>query len=214
LTVSAPVSHVYSDQAVTFRYVVTNTGTDATRNMVLEVGVPDPYFLYHDPSGGTMTGDVLRVTLPGLAMGESVTVEVGLRVRADYKDEDKFTFPATLTYDQGPSVGNQEQAPLVMPTGQFEPGEMFIDVNVVKSGEEAEITLMPFKGGTVRLKVYNSAGELVRTLEAQYPATEKEVMKRKWDGKNEKGEYVASGVYVVYAQMPAVVKTGRLIVLR
>jgi flagellar hook assembly protein FlgD len=39
-------------------------------------------------------------------------------------------------------------------------------------------------------------------------------MKRKWDGKNEKGEYVASGVYVVYAQMPAVVKTGRLIVLR
>jgi flagellar hook assembly protein FlgD len=101
-----------------------------------------------------------------------------------------------------------------MPTGQFEPGEMFIDVNVVKPGEVAEITLMPFQGGIVRLKVYNSAGELVRSLEAQYPATEKEVMKRKWDGKNEKGDFVASGVYVVYAQMPGITRTGRIIVLR
>jgi hypothetical protein len=39
-------------------------------------------------------------------------------------------------------------------------------------------------------------------------------MKRKWDGKNEKGDFVASGVYVVYAQMPGITRTGRIIVLR
>jgi flagellar hook assembly protein FlgD len=91
---------------------------------------------------------------------------------------------------------------------------LFIDVNEIRPGGVANITLIPGLRGTIRLKIYNSAGELVRTLEAQYPATEKEVISRKWDATNKYGDFVSSGVYVVWASMPGIVKTGRVIVLR
>jgi hypothetical protein len=161
-----------------------------------------------------MAGDVLQVPVPNLAPGQSVTIEVGLRVSTKYKDEDQFTFPAELTYDQGPVTGLKVDAPLVMPTGQLDTGDLFIDVNEVRPGESANITLIPNLRGYIRLRIYNSAGELVRTLEAQYPATEKEVIKRNWDAKNMHGEFVSSGVYVVYASMPGIVKTGRIVVIR
>jgi hypothetical protein len=214
LTASAPVTHVYSDQAVTFMYVASNTGSLSATNVTLDVTIPKPYYLYQDPSGGTLSGDVLHVSLVDLAAGQSVTVYVGLRVDKYYKDEDKFTIPAELTYDQGPAMGLKLNGPIVMPTGQLNAGDMFIDVNMVTPGNEATITLVPGKQGYIRLRIYNSAGELVQTLEGQYPATEKEIIKRKWDGKNMHGEFVASGVYVVWASMPGIVKTARVAVLR
>jgi uncharacterized repeat protein (TIGR01451 family) len=214
LTASAPVTHAYSGQAVTFTYVVTNAGSLLATNAALDVTIPKPYYLYNDPSNGTLSGDVLHVTLSDLAAGQSVTVQVGLRVDPNYKDEDKYTIPAELTYDQWPATGLILEGPIVMPTGQYAPGEMFIDVNVVRPGNEATITLMPGRAGYVRLKVYNSAGELVQTLEGQYPATMQEIVKRKWDGKNMHGQFVASGVYVVCADMPGVTKTGKVAVLR
>jgi len=183
-------------------------------NVTLDVTIPKPYYLYNDASGGTLSGDVLRVTLPDLAPGQSVTVSVGLRVDPKYKDEDTFTIPAELTYDQGSAKGLKVEGPIVMPTGQYNEGALFIDVNVVRPGTEATITLMPGRAGYIRLKIYNSAGELVQTLEGQYPATAKEIVKRKWDGKNMHGEFVASGVYVVWASMPGIVKTARVAVLR
>jgi len=182
--------------------------------MELDVTIPKPYYQYNDPSGGLMAGNVLKVKVPDMAPGQSVTIEVGMRVDANYKDEDKFTIPGELTYDQGPATGMKAEAPLQMPTGQLNPGTLFIDVNEVKPGEVANITLIPGLKGYIRLRIYNSAGELVKVLEARYPATEKEVIKRKWDGKNMHGEFVSSGVYVVWASMPGVVKVGRVIVLR
>jgi len=87
-------------------------------------------------------------------------------------------------------------------------------VNVVKPGEDANITLVTGDQGYVRLMIYNSAGELVKTLLGQYPATAKELLKRKWDGTNESGDFVASGVYIVYAQMPGVTRVAKVAVLR
>jgi hypothetical protein len=214
LAVSAPVSHVYAGEAVTFSYVVTNQGSLAASNLMLDVTIPQPYYQFQDPSGGLMAGNVLEIQVPNMAPGQTVTVEVGLRVSSSYKDEDKIHFPAELTYDQGPATGLTVQGPLDMPTGQLNPGELFIDVNEVRPGETANITLVPGLRGYINVRIYNSAGELVKTLEAQYPATEKEVIKRNWDAKNMHGEFVSSGVYVVYASMPGVVRTGRLVVIR
>jgi hypothetical protein len=208
------VSHVYSGQAVTFTYVVTNNGMEEARDVRLDVTLPKPYYQYQDPSGGTMSGTVLTVDVPNLAPGESATIYVGARVDAYYKDADTFTIGADLTYSQGPAVGLTAEAPIEMPTGQLSPGELFIDVNVVRPGEVANITLTPNLGGYIHLKIYNSAGELIQTLEAQYPATEKEVIKRKWDGTNMYGDFVASGLYVVCAYMPGVTKTARVVVIR
>lgn len=157
---------------------------------------------------------MLSVDVPNLAPGQSTTVEVGLRVPPSYKDEANITIPAEVTYDQGSGTDLTADAPLVMPTGQVNPGTLFINVNEIKPGQDAEITLTAGNQGYVRLRIYNSAGELVKTLEAQYPATAQEVLKRKWDGTNMYGSFVASGVYIVYAQMPGVTCVAKVAVLR
>ena len=214
LSVTAPVTHVYLGESVTLTYVVTNNGGLSAVNMDLMVTLTDPYYRYKDPSGGTLSGDQLKADVPDLAPGQSATVLVGLRVPPEYKDEAIITIPAEVTYDQGSATGLTVDAPLKMPTGQLAPGTMFINVNEIKPGGDAEITLTSGDKGYVRLMIYNSAGELVKKLEAQYPATAKEVIKRKWDGKNESGSFVASGVYVVYAQMPGVTLIAKVAVLR
>ena len=66
--------------------------------------------------------------------------------------------------------------------------------------------------GKYSLKIYNSAGELVRVLQqldSRWPV-EDDVP---WDGKNMNGEWVASGVYVVYFQSMLYVKIAKVIVL-
>jgi hypothetical protein len=214
LTVTAPVTHVYSDQAVTFTYVVTNNGSQTATNLDLSVTLTSPYYQYNDPSGGTVSGNVLTVDVPDLAPGQSATILVGTRVPPTYKDEQKITIPAKVTYDQGSGTGLTTEADLKMPTGQLDLGSLFINVNVVKPGEDANITLVTGDQGYVRLMIYNSAGELVKTLLGQYPATAKELLKRKWDGTNESGDFVASGVYIVYAQMPGVTRVAKVAVLR
>jgi flagellar hook assembly protein FlgD len=67
--------------------------------------------------------------------------------------------------------------------------------------------------GVCSLKIYNSAGELVRTLldERRQFGIYQEVP---WDGKNMEGEEVASGVYVIYYTTRYATRTARVIVLR
>lgn len=67
--------------------------------------------------------------------------------------------------------------------------------------------------GKYSLRIYNSAGELVRILfdlQSRWPASDD----IPWDGKNMYGEYVASGVYVVYFESKYYVKTAKVLVLK
>jgi len=67
--------------------------------------------------------------------------------------------------------------------------------------------------GPYHLKIYNSAGELVRTL-VQERAVGKQNDWFAWDGKNEYGEQVASGVYVIHLTSPLKAQLRRLLVIR
>lgn len=62
------------------------------------------------------------------------------------------------------------------------------------------------------LRVYNIAGQLIRTLYDGYPGLGQHEIS--WDGKNDKGHVVASGVYLIYLESGDFVTYGKVIVLR
>jgi flagellar hook assembly protein FlgD len=68
--------------------------------------------------------------------------------------------------------------------------------------------------GPYILKIYNSAGELVKTLmdekEAGAPLDDYQV----WDGNNDAGNPVASGVYVLHFLSRFESRTAKLLILR
>jgi flagellar hook assembly protein FlgD len=68
--------------------------------------------------------------------------------------------------------------------------------------------------GAYTLKVYNSAGELVKTLRQEWGATAPMDDVVQWDGKNDAGEKVASGVYVLQFTSRFDQRTAKLLILR
>ncbi len=66
--------------------------------------------------------------------------------------------------------------------------------------------------GMVSLRIYNAAGQLVKTLDEgnQIPGTHS----IKWDGRDDSGHAVSNGVYVYRLQAGGVKQTGKMIVLR
>jgi hypothetical protein len=67
--------------------------------------------------------------------------------------------------------------------------------------------------GHVTLRVYNVAGQLVRTLvdENQAPGP---VRIARWDGRNETGNPVASGVYLYQLEAPGFTRTKKMVMVR
>jgi hypothetical protein len=67
--------------------------------------------------------------------------------------------------------------------------------------------------GRVTLRVYNVAGQLVRTLvdEPQEPGRVRSV---RWDGRNNAGNTVSSGVYLYQLEAPGYVRTKKMVVLK
>jgi hypothetical protein len=64
----------------------------------------------------------------------------------------------------------------------------------------------------VSLKIYNVSGQLVRTLENS--VKEADVYKKVWDGRNDRGEAVSSGVYFYRLITKDFAKTRKMVLLR
>jgi flagellar hook assembly protein FlgD len=67
--------------------------------------------------------------------------------------------------------------------------------------------------GEITLRIYNSAGEHIRTLLDTTLTAPLSPTVINWDGKNKFGAEVASGIYVVYLQKPFGRSVARLVVL-
>jgi flagellar hook assembly protein FlgD len=63
------------------------------------------------------------------------------------------------------------------------------------------------------LKIYNSAGEHIKTLYDEYLTQPLAPTTLTWDGTNKYGQKVASGVYIVYMTRPLGRLLGRLVVI-
>jgi hypothetical protein len=68
--------------------------------------------------------------------------------------------------------------------------------------------------GQVTLKIYNAAGQLVRTLVNEEQAPRAEGFAVPWDGTSNKGEPVASGVYFYQLTAKNFEQTKKMVVLK
>jgi flagellar hook assembly protein FlgD len=68
--------------------------------------------------------------------------------------------------------------------------------------------------GPYSLKIYNSAGEQVKTLDPDQVITEAKYASYSWDGKNESQQDCASGIYVLYLIEPLDRKIKRVMLIR
>jgi flagellar hook assembly protein FlgD len=68
--------------------------------------------------------------------------------------------------------------------------------------------------GPCFLRVYNSAGELVKTLWYETAADAPKDITVEWDGTNDKGQKVASGVYILHFMGLFESRTAKLLILR
>jgi hypothetical protein len=67
--------------------------------------------------------------------------------------------------------------------------------------------------GQMSLKIYNSAGEHIKTLYDEYLTQPLLPTTINWDGSNKYGQKVSSGVYIVYMIKPFGRVLGRLVVI-
>lgn len=91
----------------------------------------------------------------------------------------------------------------------------YVDKNLFKpvNGQAVSIYIGNSTSGEYALRVYNSAGELVRVLGDQY-LTSLVSQSYSWDGKNSSGTPCASGVYVLYLVEPFGEKMRRVLLVR
>jgi flagellar hook assembly protein FlgD len=68
--------------------------------------------------------------------------------------------------------------------------------------------------GTLKLDIYNSAGEFVKSLEDGRQLTGPYQNTYSWTGTNWKGDNVADGVYLFILSEPFGVKRARLVLVR
>jgi flagellar hook assembly protein FlgD len=116
-----------------------------------------------------------------------------------------------MTPRDTPTTGPPTDTPTVTSTPT--PGDEFLlSGNTLKPGEEFIIHYKVSNPGRYSLRIYNSAGELVKTLrnlQSKWPVQDDVI----WDGTNVNGEKVASGVYVVYFESSRYVRVAKVIVL-
>jgi flagellar hook assembly protein FlgD len=69
-------------------------------------------------------------------------------------------------------------------------------------GETLSVRVELCKANWFSFNIYNTAGERVRSLKPGGPgdAYSSEEQHMVWDGKNDRGEWVSSGVYILYGE--------------
>jgi hypothetical protein len=90
-----------------------------------------------------------------------------------------------------------------------------LDLNVFRpdQGQPLHIGLKSASGGHVLVHIFNTAAELVRTpFEADIPAGI--TIDAVWDGRNESGQRIAAGVYIVSVQGAGISRLLKVVVMR
>jgi hypothetical protein len=120
----------------------------------------------------------------------------------------------TWTVTQTPTITETQT---VTPTATaLPPDTFFVSRNVCRPGyddPQVFVRVRLSQPGYCSVKIYNSAGELVREL---WNTPVQTFLERdfSWDGKNMNGAFVASGVYVIYYTNRYQTKSARILVLK
>jgi flagellar hook assembly protein FlgD len=98
----------------------------------------------------------------------------------------------------------------VVPTPVF-----YVSKNIFMSGSESVDIHVTFGySGTFSLRVYNSAGENIKNLAPSQSVVAPYDQWFNWDGTNQAGQKVASGVYVIRLATPYGVYSASVMVIK
>lgn len=150
------------------------------------------------------TDKTITITSTAIASYISASGEIRLRNYVTnssnltcYADQVKFNIELNTT---APTIQNIDSDAPAAPDN----GEVILYNNLFNpaKGESARIDYTIDNDGQVTIKLYNIAGELVRTLvdESRSAGTYIE----SWNGKNSEGETVASGIYLCFIEAPGI----------
>jgi hypothetical protein len=199
---------------VTLTVRLENNGSTQATNIFVDVLIPEPYGLFHNQTG---TWDEAARTVSfwvaQVPSEEAREYQIVVRVDPEYEGEEDVAFTADMVYDQDGAVGLTGSAQTVVRTGSLGDGELQLSTNAPSPPEWLWIRVNMGRPGDVTLRIYNSAGELVRVILDKYAGSEREVILRYWDGKNQAGDTVAAGVYILHAIMPHTTKIAKILVL-
>ena len=93
--------------------------------------------------------------------------------------------------------------------------DLYVSKNMFTPGAETvdiQVSTVNYPNA-LSLRVYNSAGELVRIL-GQTDTTGPFTQTYTWDGKNVNGEKVGSGVYLIFFKADQIVHTARILAVQ
>jgi len=166
-----------------------NDGNFAATNAILTIEKPDyTYLLYY-------------IALGDLAPGLSNVIIAGVRIYSykqlpgDLEPPLHLTLNSTLRHDLG------EVSAFRSDDVSFNPAvaDLILDKNIVAPTKfPLKITFTASDFGNVDIKIYNLAGEFIKLVYTG-PVEKGDSYVYQWDGTNEQGNPVSSGVYFVYA---------------
>jgi len=131
-----------------------------------------------------------------------------------------FTYTATPTVTFTPTVTITGAATIILthtPTPTITPTAAAAGVTIIDNildgpGDEMEIKLVTQKSVEIKIKIYNKNGVHIKTIVDEVkPAG---VHNYKWDGTNDGGESVVSGIYILSIKTGDMVRTEKVAVIK
>jgi hypothetical protein len=195
-----------SDQALVYSFTYGNFGTFAATNATLDLKMPQATAEWTD-AAGTPLSSPTRLELGDLAPGFQAPMTVRMKI---IKREDllrsfgggtavELKFEATLAATNAPApLSKSRSDQLLVP--QLVEG-FFLTRNKFQpeTHGDVEIHFDVVKDANVGFKIYNLAGELVRSFAPRAGAVGSRI-REIWNGRNDTGELVASGLYFIFAE--------------
>jgi len=217
----------YIGTTMRYRITLTNNGKRSYRNLrvvaIQEYLSPD--HLWGERMGHDAARDWFIQELRG---GESVVLEGAFSIPADAQPGLDQTHLQVQHWDQGrglPGPGSviiddvraaiwcppdlHVQA-LLLASGQARLVRATVDST---KGEDVVLAVRPTDSGLANVEIYSSSGSRVRTLDPVAVAAN-QLYEIHWDGRNDYGQIVASGVYLAKVNAPGIDQVLKVVVVR
>jgi hypothetical protein len=195
-----------SDQTLIYTFTYGNTGTFAATNATLDLNMPQATLDWTD-AGGQSLSQATRLDLGNLAPGFQAPMTVRMKIinrenllrQFGGRATVDLIFNATLAATNAPPPISKSRTDR-LPVPQLVEG-FFLTYNTFRpeTQGDVEIHFDVTQDANVGFKIYNVAGELVRSLAPKFGVLGSRV-RQIWDGRNDTGERVASGLYFIFAE--------------
>jgi hypothetical protein len=184
-----------------------NDGNFPANNSVMTIEKPDYTLLLYSIRNNQQinladtTINSLQIPLGDIAPKFNENIIVGLRIYSYKQLPENVRSPLKLTVQSRINFDGDEVSASRSDDVYYDVvnSDLILDKNIVEPDKlPLKITFKSSDFGNVNLKIYNLAGEFIKTVYIG-PVEKGDIYNYYWDGLNEQGSAVSSGVYFVYA---------------